>query len=185
MKTQLKSLLIMSLITACQAQTLPEAVETQDTTNAPTMAVSHELVQVHQSLYCGTVSTSQWITSSSQMEELMRASRGHVISQKRPATKSVDFSNHAVALISMGQQRSGGYAIKLASTTLEKQDDAAIIRVQWREPVKGMIVTQALTNPCVFVAVPLAAIDSMKVSHIKAVDRGGKVRADIPVQSQP
>lgn len=186
MNTRLNTLLALCLITACQAQPVPKDSVPDNTSDAdaPSMRQSAGLAQVHQSLHCGSVTTSQWITSSSQFEALIKTSRAQVVSGKPAVADPVNFSTHAVALISMGQQRTGGYGVKLASTELEKRDDAAAIHIQWREPAKGMIVTQVLTNPCIFISVPLTAIAALDVSKIVAVDASGRVRADIGLSRQ-
>jgi len=57
----------------------------------------------------------------------------------------LNFKQYLVAAVSMGQRRTGGYAV----TILETEDREGILYIRYRErtPGHGEFVTQALTSP--------------------------------------
>lgn len=56
--------------------------------------------------------------------------------------------------VSMGQHATGGYALELADPEVRKRDGAWELQLYWREPGPDELVTQALTAPCLVLAVP-------------------------------
>jgi hypothetical protein len=101
-----------------------------------------------------------------------------VISDSKPEPAPINFDNSAVVLISMGQQRTGGYSVKLASDFMEVKNNRGTIAVEWREVKPGMVAIQMLTNPCLFVEVPRGDSHGHYTS-IDIVDQSGKTRATI------
>lgn len=57
-------------------------------------------------------------------------------------------------LINMGQRATGGYGLALASSHAPVIDGALTVAVKWQEPQAGTMQTQALTHPCLIVALP-------------------------------
>lgn len=139
-----------------------------------------QLTQIYRSTICDSITSSMWISSRDQYENMTGAAPRQLLPADGSSMPDVDFSSYGVALISMGQQRTGGYSIKLADTQLQQDNSVALIKVSWNEPAKGMIVTQALTNPCVHVQVPLAALAAVK--QLKIVDQQGIERATLTVE---
>lgn len=162
---------LLFLLVACTANS-----QSQDVNAATGTKMSLKITTVHASSQCGPTVTTQWISSQQQFENLFRASQQQMISSTPPQPSSIDFTRYGVVLVSMGQQRTGGYMIELAQEDLTVRNDTAQITVRWREPEPGMMVTQVLTHPCVFLRVPLADYQSLRV-----VDQENKVRAELTV----
>lgn len=64
----------------------------------------------------------------------------------------VDFSKEMVILVTLGQQRTGGYSIEI--TKVEEAGGKLRISVQRREPDPGALVLQVITAPFHALAVP-------------------------------
>jgi hypothetical protein len=84
----------------------------------------------------------------------------------------VSFDHELLILITMGQKSTGGYSLILVGDKAMLQDGWAVIPVQWNVPAAGMMLTQALTSPCLFVALP-----RQEYKGIRVLDQHGKVRA--------
>jgi hypothetical protein len=69
--------------------------------------------------------------------------------EKMPA---VDLSKDMIVMVTMGRQRTGGYAIEIVK--VEPSDRQLRITVKRISPPSGAITTQALTAPFHFVAIP-------------------------------
>lgn len=162
---------LLFLLAACTANS-----QSQDANAATGTNMSLKITTVHASSQCGPTVTTQWISSQQQFETLFRASQQQMISPEPPHPSSIDFTRYGVVLVSMGQQRTGGYMIELAQEELAVRNDTAQITVRWREPEPGMMVAQVLTHPCVFLRVPRADYQSVRV-----VDQENKVRAELTV----
>lgn len=126
--------------------------------------------------HCGTVDASQWISSEPAFARLYQSTRRAVISPSASQLPAVNFSRYGVLLLSMGQQRSGGYAIELAAKALQVENSVAVLRINWQEPRPGMMVTQALTRPCVFIKVPRGEFRTLRV-----LDQHDTLRAELTV----
>ena len=74
----------------------------------------------------------------------------------------------------MGQQRTGGYRMALNTDRAVVTDSAARISLLWTEPSADSIVSQALTHPCILVAIPRGGY-----SRIVVVDQNGQQRLEI------
>ncbi|HEY5602571.1 MAG TPA: protease complex subunit PrcB family protein [Gammaproteobacteria bacterium] len=139
-------------------------------------AMSLTITVLHASSQCAPSVSTQWIASQAQFATLFQATQSHMISPAPPPAPAVDFSQFGVVLLSMGQQRSGGYAIKLAQEELSMHQDFAEIAVYWQEPQPGMMVTQAITHPCIFLRVPRG-----NYQRVRVVDQNNKLRAELTV----
>lgn len=100
-----------------------------------------------------------------------------LISDSKPQPAVIDFDSHAALLISMGQQRTGGYSVKLASEQMHVKGGRAEISVNWTVAKSGMVAIQMLTNPCLLLQV---ARGDYQVIDI--VDQSGKVKQTITVK---
>ena len=159
------------LLVACTANSQSQDVNAVEGSN-----MSLKITTIHASSQCGPTVTTQWISSQQQFETLFRASQQQMLSSAPAQPSNIDFTRYGVVLVSMGQQRTGGYVIELAQEDLVVSNDTAQIMVRWREPEPGMMVTQALTHPCVFLRVPRADYQSVRV-----VDQENKLRAELAV----
>lgn len=162
---------LLFLLVACTANS-----QLQDANTATGTDMALKITTVHESSQCGPTVTTQWISSQQQFETLFRASQQQMLSSAPPQPSNIDFTRFGVVLVSMGQRRTGGYRIELAQEGLVVRNDTAQITVRWREPEPGMMVTQVLTHPCVFLRVPRADYQSVRV-----VDQENKVRAELAV----
>ncbi len=88
----------------------------------------------------------------------------------------VSFDREQIMRINMGQQRTGGYSLTLIAEQAIVKDGWAIIPVQWNTPAKDRMLIQVLTSPCLFVAIPRADYEGIRV-----VDQDGSVRLQSPL----
>lgn len=135
------------------------------------------IVAIRQSTTCGNITTSQWLDNEKQYHSVFQAMFQDLISDPKPRPASIDFESHGALLISMGQQRTGGYAVKLVSRQMRISNGRAEISVNWRIAKSGMVTIQMLTNPCLLLKVPRG---SYRVIDI--VDQSGKVQQTISVK---
>ena len=144
----------------------------------PQAAVPAKIIAHHYSSTCGNIIESQWLSSHEAYEASFKAMFQRVISDSKPEPVSINFDVSAMVLISMGQQRTGGYSVKLASELMDIKNNRATIAVQWREAKSGMVTIQMLTNPCLFVEVPRGGSYG-NYTIIDVVDQAGKTRVTI------
>ncbi len=65
--------------------------------------------------------------------------------------------------LSMGEQPTGGFGLELADARAVQQQGVWELQVHWREPGPDAMVTQALTRPCMLLAVPWSAPVELRV----------------------
>lgn len=68
-----------------------------------------------------------------------------------PSDGDLDFSEEHIVLVALGQKNTGGYGLTLDDAMIE--DDILELRFNLSEPGEGAMTTQALTTPCIAVAV--------------------------------
>ncbi|SFR52752.1 PrcB C-terminal [Marinobacter daqiaonensis] len=73
-----------------------------------------------------------------------------------------DFSAEHLLLVAAGRKPTGGYGIALDQSRLH--DDVLDISVRVSEPGANQMVTQALTSPCLLLAVPSRGWDRVRVA---------------------
>jgi hypothetical protein len=69
-----------------------------------------------------------------------------------PAAPPVDFSKNSLVAVYMGEQRTGGYSVRVTSAQLI--DSTLVVTVQETRPSPGSMVTMALTQPFHVVRIP-------------------------------
>ncbi|MEW8028142.1 MAG: protease complex subunit PrcB family protein [Candidatus Thiodiazotropha sp.] len=79
-----------------------------------------------------------------------------------------------IVRVNMGQQPSGGYALRLISEHLEITSDTARVAVEWLQPKPGSVQIQALTYPCLYLKIAKG-----DYSRLEIVDQEGVVRHDL------
>lgn len=119
----------------------------------------------------GDTPSVRWISEQSQMDTVMHHMQQKVQQKVQndrvdsagavPAT--LNYKTQAAVLVSMGQQRTGGYAIGIPKHALQLVGRTAILTVDWQTPKPGMLQTQALTSPCAIIQVPLDNYDDLRV----------------------
>lgn len=132
---------------------------------------------IQQSSVCGKLTSSQWLDDAQQYHATFNAMFQGLISDSKPQPSVINFDSHAALLISMGQQRTGGYAVKLASQQMSVKGDRALISVNWTVAKSGMVTIQMLTNPCLLLQVPRG-----EYQVIDIVDQSGTVKQTITVK---
>jgi len=118
-----------------------------------------------------------WVTDSSRFNALAREnpSRAAAVSIEK---HRVDWLREGIVWLYMGRKTTGGYALSLAAAEATVSNGIAVIRVQWREPSPGAIVTQQLTSPCLVLKLP-----RNNYSAIEIQDQAGRMRTRVAVKS--
>ncbi|MFH7321321.1 protease complex subunit PrcB family protein [Desulfurivibrio sp. D14AmB] len=88
-----------------------------------------------------------------------------------PAAPRLDFSHQLALLIEMGQRPTGGYGLALAEPTAALEKGRLELRLDWQEPPPGLAQTQALTSPCLLLALPAGDYRQITIR-----DRQGRIR---------
>ncbi|MDH3527916.1 MAG: protease complex subunit PrcB family protein [Gammaproteobacteria bacterium] len=112
----------------------------------------------------------RWITAEDAYQEMYPGivpdhPDGHPVS-----APTVDFSEDAVLLISMGQRRTAGYNLELSRDLLRLRNGELTLPVVWTEPADGLFVAQVITHPCLIITLPRRDIRSVTV-----IDQNGSV----------
>jgi hypothetical protein len=77
-----------------------------------------------------------------------------------------------IVRVNMGEQPSGGYALRLVSEQLEiSSENTARVVLEWLQPKPGSVQTQALTYPCLHLQ-----IEKGSYSRLEIVDQAGMLR---------
>ena len=113
---------------------------------------------------------TQWIDSPHAYQTLFEILRKTYIGGKEQPPP-VDFSVDKVLLVTMGQKNTGGYAVELANNEANVDSGVLTISVQWREPGRGMMVTQVLTSPCMLLKIPEVDFERIEIN-----DQNGSIR---------
>ena len=142
----------------------------------PNESATLPVVVHYQSATCGSIVESHWLSSQQQYESIFQAMYEGLIADSMPQPVQINFDRQSVLLISMGQQRTGGYSVKLASAKMEVANERAKIQVQWNVKKPGMIAIQMLTNPCLLLEIP-----GGNYKFIDVVDQSGVTRQSFAV----
>ena len=94
----------------------------------------------------------QWIESQVRTKQVVRKT----------------FGLWDVYVVAMGEQRTGGYAVKIDNTGFDS-GKTWVIDVKFIEPAPGQMVTQALTYPYEVFAVPKGA-----TAKVRLIDKNGR-----------
>ena len=129
-------LFILPLMAACTTTSYSQELEFHTVAKGPASGIQKRQQVVIQS-------PSEWVSFWA----------AHVSNHDpSPKLPDVDFQKKSVIGIFMGQQKTGGYAVKIARVA----ETAKEIRVFFQEtrPAQGAIVTMAMTSPYHLVAIP-------------------------------
>jgi len=135
-----------------------------------------QLNVLYRSKVCGSINSNQWLTNPNDYQAVSLAISQQMTGDTAPRLPPVNFEKSRALLVSMGQQRTGGYAVNLAKQQLRIDNDAAIVEVQWLEPEPGMMLVQMLSNPCLLIEVPRG-----EYRKIQVLDQSKHVRASMEV----
>jgi hypothetical protein len=117
---------------------------------------------------------ARWLLDAQALEAAFAEAEQVRLGLPSSLNHDVDFSREAVLLLSMGQLATGGYGLRLAEESLPVVSGAGTLRVDWIEPPPDAFVTQALTSPCLLVALPREGYDVLRV-----VDQNGQTRFEL------
>lgn len=137
------------------------------------------VVVIQQVSVCGKLVESQWLDNPQQYHSTFEALFQGLISDSRPQPAPINFKTHAALLISMGQQRTGGYSVRLASDQIQVSDGRGKVSVKWITAKSGMVTIQMLTNPCLLLKVPRG-----NYRIVDVVDQNGNLQQTIAIQSK-
>ncbi len=128
---------------------------------------------LHASGQCGTTGKDSVITLIESQAQLGDAfARVTMLELPRRGAPVLDFKTHHALLIEMGMRPTGGFGLDLAGPPAVSSDDTLEIRVDWVEPGPDMLLTQAITSPCLLLKIPAGDYRSVVVR-----DRRGIIRA--------
>jgi hypothetical protein len=71
---------------------------------------------------------------------------------RRGEAPEIDFERDMIAVVFMGERRTGGYSIRVDGA--ERSNDGLVLQVLMREPGPDCMTTQALTQPWQIVRLP-------------------------------
>ena len=74
-----------------------------------------------------------------------------LLSYSSDDARTIDFSTYKMVLVDIGQRSSGGYSVTVTDTDV--QDNYLRATITTTVPGSSCVVTEALTNPYVFVAI--------------------------------
>ena len=136
------------LLEGCNAAAVAQGAQEQALGN---------IAALHRDSQCHQPKGLQWIGGQQELDTLYRSLQQHIISPAPAGAPQLDFSRFGVLLVSMGSKPSGGYQVSLDSDTLqwEAGQATATVLVRWLSPKPGMMLTQALTSPCLLLKLPL------------------------------
>lgn len=127
-----------------------------------------------------TVSTVNTLYKASICRGLERTSSVKQISSEdwkaflaaQPNQSKADNSSDKgqIILVNMGEQRTAGYGVHLASETAQVVDGSLRLPVNWVSPKPGMMLAQMITHPCLVVSV------EAEFQQVDVVDQNGQVR---------
>ena len=172
LNNKIKHLFILTLFFALSACTSDSSVQGQQSPPKPSQT-GLKLEILHQSSQCGSLLDPQWVSKQESLEELLLSIQRMLIPPSSQPMPTVDFTHYRVLVLPMGQQRTGGYAVRLSDEELHIASGIAQVNVRWQEPDPGMMVTQVITNPCIFIKVPRG-----EYQIVRAVDQDNKVRTE-------
>lgn len=142
-------------------------------------SVPLEVREVGRSLYCNTPGEQARVTLLPDLQSALdwQASRNIVLA---PAES---LAQVPYALVEMGARPTGGYGLAIARAA-KLDGEQVLLSATFLSPSPGSIRTQALSSPCVLVALPRGRYDEIVVrdetGEVRA--RGGRAQAPIPVE---
>ncbi len=129
---------------------------------------------LYESVHCSGVDSSPnlvEITGDPQLKSVLHLLNGSQLENRNQQLPQVDFAAERAFFVTMGQKRTGGYSVALHQDRAVVSKGVAQISVLWIQPSAEDVVTQALTNPCIFMALPRG-----DYSRVVIVDQNGDQR---------
>lgn len=124
--------------------------------------------QVIQSAHCGLTGPGlAYVQSPEKLQKLLELPAQNMAVQQ---LRQVDLEQEHLLFVTLGEKPTGGYSVSLASASLENTKNTLRLSMAVRSPAPGTMVTQAITSPCVVVAVPAANWSEIRVSGVRDED---------------
>lgn len=117
--------------------------------------------QVLQSAHCGLTAPGQVVIDNP--EKLERLEMLPAMTLSLETLKAINYEREQVVLASIGQKPTGGFGVTLDGS--EIIDDVLYLTIRVTEPAPGAMVTQALTTPCVVIAVTAEGWDDIQITR--------------------
>lgn len=121
--------------------------------------------QVTQSAHCGLTGPGlAYVATSKQLQQLLELPAQNMAVQQ---LRQVNLEREHLLFVTLGEKPTGGFSVSLASASAENTKSVLQLTVAVRAPAPEMMTTQAITSPCVVVAVPAIAWPELRVSGIQ------------------
>lgn len=130
---------------------------------------SEQLVrQVIQSAHCGLTGPGvAYVQTSERLQPLLELPAQNMAVQQ---LRQVNLEQEHLLFVTLGERPTGGYSISLASASVDSTENTLQLSMAVRSPAPGTMVTQAITSPCVVVAVPASDWSEIRVSGVRDRD---------------
>ena len=124
--------------------------------------------QVIQSAHCGLTGPGlAYVQTPERLQQLLELPAQNMAVQQ---LRQVDLEKEYLLFVTLGEKPTGGYSVSLASASVENTDNILRLAMAVRAPAPGTMVTQAITSPCVVVAVPATVWPEIRVSGVRDRD---------------
>jgi len=131
---------------------------------------------LNQSADCGRQSESPaalWLGGREELKAVANSmNRGRLKSGLPEWARDLDFSDHGVLLVHMGQKPTGGFSLEFIPGHAYVCGQTATVVLQWITPPADAMVAQMITNPCIWLKLPSGAF-----SKIKIMDQNNRLKA--------
>jgi len=122
------------------------------------------------SSHCGVMDKEAGLSIISSGNEMEKAT-SRIARDALGDSFNTVFDRELVIQINMGLKPTGGYSLALTEDVYISKDNWVVIGLRWNIPPKGAMLTQALTSPCLLVAIP-----KRKYEGISVIDQTGEIR---------
>lgn len=121
---------------------------------------------------CGVMSKDASLSVITSGAELVKANTQLASMARKALGESFNtvFDRELVVQINMGLKSTGGYRLALTEDVYVSEDSWVNMGLKWNTPSKGAMLTQALTSPCLLVAIP-----KQEYRGIRIIDQAGKI----------
>lgn len=124
--------------------------------------------QITQSAHCGLTGPGvAYVQSAEELQQLLELPAQNMAVQQ---LRQVNLDQEYLVFVTLGEKPTGGYSASLVSASTDADTGNLMLTMDMRSPAPGAMVTQALTSPCVVVAVPASDWPQIRVSGIRDRD---------------
>lgn len=121
--------------------------------------------QIIQSAHCGLTGPGlAYVQTTEQLQKLLELPAQNMAVQQ---LRQVNLEQEHLLFVTLGEKPTGGYSVRLDSASAANADKPLQVLVTVRSPEPGNMVTQAITSPCVVVAIPAADWPEIRVSGVR------------------